>query len=80
MKKWFQKSIIITVALLTFGLISPSHFIWEQILDTKSPPRAISSDVRVNYEQVYDYGYEESPDLIETYGSCCQRTSIHKVW
>lgn len=51
MKKWFQKSIIITVALLTFGLISPSHFIWEQILDTKSPPRAISSDVS-NYEQV----------------------------
>ena len=51
MKKWFQKSIIITVALLTFGLISPSHFIWEQILDTKSPPRAISSDVS-DYEQV----------------------------
>lgn len=51
MKKWFQKSIIITVALLTFGLISPSHFIWEQILDNKSPSRAISSDAH-DYEQV----------------------------
>ena len=51
MKKWFQKSIIITVALLTFGLISPSHFIWEQILDNKSPSRAISSHAN-DYEQV----------------------------
>lgn len=51
MKKWFQKSIIITVALLTFGLISPNHFIWEQLLDTKSPSRAISSDAH-DYEQV----------------------------
>ncbi|WP_419962133.1 YpjP family protein [Psychrobacillus sp. BM2] len=61
MKKWFQKSIIITVALLTFGLISPNHFIWEQILDNKSPSRAISSDGH-DYEQVkiadesVDYG------------------------
>ncbi|GLC88926.1 YpjP family protein [Lysinibacillus piscis] len=29
MKKWIQKSIVITVALLTFGLITPTHEIWE---------------------------------------------------
>ncbi|WP_277584331.1 YpjP family protein [Psychrobacillus antarcticus] len=51
MKKWYQKSIIITVALLTFGLISPSHFIWEQILDNKSTSRAISTEAN-DYEQV----------------------------
>ncbi|WP_342600987.1 YpjP family protein [Psychrobacillus sp. FSL H8-0483] len=44
MKKWFQKTIIIAVALLTFGLISPNHFIWEQLLDNKTPTKSISSD------------------------------------
>ena len=29
MKKWIQKSIVITVAFLTFGLITPTHEIWD---------------------------------------------------
>ncbi len=29
MKKWVQKSIVIMVAFLTFGLITPTHEIWE---------------------------------------------------
>ncbi|HWL24029.1 MAG TPA: YpjP family protein [Ureibacillus sp.] len=33
MKKWLQKIIVIFVALITFGIISPSHEIWE-LLDT----------------------------------------------
>lgn len=44
MKKWFQKSIIITVALLTFGLISPNHVIWEQLLDNKAPLKSVTSE------------------------------------
>ena len=28
MKKWFQKTIAITVAFLTFGVITPDHEIW----------------------------------------------------
>ncbi|WP_391122083.1 YpjP family protein [Psychrobacillus sp. L3] len=44
MKKWIQKSIIITVALLTFGLISPDHLIWEQLLDQKNPEKSLFSD------------------------------------
>lgn len=53
MKKWFQKSIIIAVALLTFGLISPNHFIWEQLLDHKAPLKSISSDANTTeFQQV----------------------------
>lgn len=33
MKKWLQKMIVIFVAFITFGIISPSHEIWE-ILDS----------------------------------------------
>ncbi|CAM5180547.1 YpjP-like protein OS=Ureibacillus acetophenoni OX=614649 GN=SAMN05877842_103223 PE=4 SV=1 [Ureibacillus acetophenoni] len=29
MKKWLQKMIVIFVAFITFGIISPSHEIWE---------------------------------------------------
>ncbi|MEK4485551.1 YpjP family protein [Psychrobacillus sp. FSL H8-0484] len=53
MKKWFQKTIIIAVALLTFGLISPNHFIWEQLLDNKTPMKSISSDANTTeFQQV----------------------------
>ncbi|WP_391209208.1 YpjP family protein [Psychrobacillus sp. L4] len=53
MKKWFQKSIIITVALLTFGLISPDHLIWEQLLDQKNPEKSLFSDTEsLRHEQV----------------------------
>lgn len=36
MKKWIQKTLILAVALLTFGVISPNHSIWENLLDDKS--------------------------------------------
>lgn len=31
MKKWVQKSLMVTVAVLTFGFITPSHDIWQQL-------------------------------------------------
>ncbi|MFS0576350.1 YpjP family protein [Sporosarcina sp. 179-K 3D1 HS] len=31
MKKWLQKTLIVTVALLTFGAISPSHEFWTNL-------------------------------------------------
>ncbi len=66
MKKWFQKSIIITVALLTFGLISPNHLIWEQLLDTKNPTKSIASDANtVEFEQVSFLDSLETPDVSE---------------
>ena len=53
MKKWIQKSIIITVALLTFGIIPPDHLIWEQLLENKSPLKSIQSNENtIDFEQV----------------------------
>ena len=31
MKKWLQKGLMISVALLTFGIIAPNHEIWHQL-------------------------------------------------
>lgn len=33
MKKWFQKTLIVAVALLTFGAIPPNHEIWTNLQD-----------------------------------------------
>lgn len=44
MKNWLKKSVIVTVALLTFGLISPNHLIWEQLLEHKNPEKSLLSD------------------------------------
>lgn len=64
MKNWIKKSIIITVALLTFGLISPDHFIWEQLLDNKNPTKTISSDAHtIDFEPV---SIAKAPDVKET--------------
>ena len=53
MKKWIQKSLIITVALLTFGIIPPDHLIWEHLLENKSPLKSIQSNENtIDFEQV----------------------------
>ncbi|MGX9133965.1 YpjP family protein [Rummeliibacillus sp. JY-2-4R] len=36
MKKWLQKLLVPTVAVLSLGLISPSHAIWENLLEHNS--------------------------------------------
>jgi hypothetical protein len=36
MKSWWQKSLMIAVAVLTLGVITPNHMIWETLLDEKS--------------------------------------------
>lgn len=64
MKKWFQKTIIITVALLTFGLISPNHLIWEQLLDNKGPMKSISSDA--NASEFKQVSILDTPDPSES--------------
>lgn len=43
MKNWIQKTLVIAVALLTFGVISPNHVIWENLLDDKANQKSISS-------------------------------------
>lgn len=43
MKNWIQKTLVVAVALLTFGVISPNHVIWENLLDEKSNQKSIST-------------------------------------
>ncbi|HSO58828.1 MAG TPA: YpjP family protein [Paenisporosarcina sp.] len=43
MKNWIQKTLVVAVALLTFGIISPSHTIWENLLEDKANQKTISS-------------------------------------
>ncbi|KOS68391.1 hypothetical protein AEA09_07360 [Lysinibacillus contaminans] len=43
MKKWVQKSIVIMVAFLTFGLITPTHEIWDAFDQNSSNRSAIGS-------------------------------------
>ncbi|MEI4768244.1 YpjP family protein [Psychrobacillus sp. FJAT-51614] len=53
MKQWIKKTIIITVALLTFGLISPDHLIWEHLLDNKNPEKSLHSNAeKISYKPV----------------------------
>ncbi len=43
MKSWIQKTLVVAVALLTFGVISPNHTIWENILDERPTQKSISA-------------------------------------
>jgi hypothetical protein len=64
MKKWIQKTMILAVALLTFGVISPSHAIWENLLEEKShDPRHFSAE-NETYYPITD-AQEEPPFLLQ---------------
>ncbi|WP_042473277.1 YpjP family protein [Bacillus ndiopicus] len=39
MKKWMQKFLVVSVALLTFGVINPNHEIWNNFEDELKPNR-----------------------------------------
>lgn len=49
-KNWWQKSLVIAVALATFGVISPNHAIWENFLDEKDQPKAAAANYISPYE------------------------------
>lgn len=46
MKKWLRKSIVFLVALLTFGLITPDHEIWDALENGQEGNRPSSSDIK----------------------------------
>lgn len=52
MKKWIQKSIVIAVALLTFGLITPNHEIWDALDQHRSKGAEIQSANNVQQTEV----------------------------
>lgn len=57
MKQWLQKFLVITVALLTFGLITPNHSIWESLENGQQSNR----NTTTNYKEL-DFS---QPDLEE---------------
>ncbi|HWK23165.1 MAG TPA: YpjP family protein [Ureibacillus sp.] len=48
MKKWLQKTLVITVALLTFGLITPNHEIWDVLENGQSNNGSQDSNIASN--------------------------------
>lgn len=61
MKKWIQKTIAITVAFLTFGVITPDHEIWAAFeIDRLQKPVIYENDITQSY-QLDDLIQEEHP-------------------
>ena len=65
MKKWLQKGLMISVALLTFGIIAPNHEIWHQLEleDDKvrsHEPSANDIASAIQLDQIY---IEEEPSV-----------------
>jgi len=49
MKKWLQKSLIVMVALLTFGVITPGHEIWSALQDKSGSKHEENPSDKTNY-------------------------------
>lgn len=60
MKKWMQKILVIAVALITFGLITPNHEIWDS-LHQGQPSNNENSDFK---EITHSSEEEEQPSTI----------------
>ena len=51
--RWLQKSLIVAVALLTFGVITPAHEIWSSFQDKSDSKHAEGSFELSDYELSY---------------------------
>ena len=70
MKNWWQKSLVVAVAVLTLGAISPNHTIWGTLLDEKNEPKSHASESD-NSSYTYDWPdpsefYYTAPSILET--------------
>ena len=66
MKKWIRKSLMAAVALVTFGFITPSHEIWDQLLDERdhkevagSAGTAVAAELPATLTEVEDAPFSE---------------------
>ena len=62
-KNWWQKSLIVAVAVLTFGAISPDHSIWESLLDEKSQAKSHETQ---RQDKQYTYDWIDPSEYYET--------------
>ncbi|CEG22675.1 hypothetical protein BN1080_01608 [Planococcus massiliensis] len=74
MKSWWQKSLMIAVAVLTLGAISPNHMIWENLLDDKAPS---NSQAAAGNEKQYTYDFLDPSELY--YSSQSVLDTVHKA-
>ncbi len=58
MKKWLQKILVIFVAFITFGIISPNHEIWELLESDQSA----NSKSELSDNQIVDHSIAEHHD------------------
>lgn len=70
MKNWWHKSLMVAVAVLTLGMISPNHTIWETLLDDKTELKTHAEKSR-NTQTTYDWPdpsefYYSNPSILET--------------
>ncbi|WP_431030075.1 YpjP family protein [Lysinibacillus sp. LZ02] len=67
MKKWLQKGLMVSVALLTFGIIAPNHAIWNQSDQDDGKvrshePGANDLTAAIQLDQIY---IEEETDVLD---------------
>ncbi|WP_342511780.1 YpjP family protein [Sporosarcina sp. FSL K6-1522] len=62
MKKWLQQTLIVTVALLTFGAISPNHEIWTNLQDKDEAKQANLPSMDTDYQiDITEASVEQQP-------------------
>ncbi|BDH61531.1 hypothetical protein MTP04_16610 [Lysinibacillus sp. PLM2] len=77
MKKWMQKLIVITVALVTFGIISPNHEIWELLEHDHSSSSNNNGDYQSSANSVT---YEDSiSDEVTEHSTYLEEQSINSI-
>lgn len=63
MKKWLQKGLMVTVAMLTLGSITPTHEIWDAF-DTKTKSVAASAPTYTELSESYEHPIFTEPVLL----------------
>ncbi|MFJ7734043.1 YpjP family protein [Lysinibacillus sp. NPDC097231] len=60
MKTWVKKSIVVMVAFLTFGLITPTHEIWEAFDQNPSNRASIGPSSGTNTAEAHEISQEQT--------------------
>lgn len=82
MKKWLYKSLVVSVALITFGLITPNHEIWANFDDERNSKSVFGSPDNNQVSSAYqlDELFTEEIELptVETFVTAAKEQSYMK--
>lgn len=81
MKKWLQKGLVISVALLTFGLITPNHEIWDTLEQDRSKGAEIQGSTifpTTEFVALEEFQYEDDSDVASLLLSAAKEQSYLK--